>query len=184
MAHSMLESALESAAKASLDANSPMVFLNGLESIHANWHRRRFATRGLGFLIFHWEVLEAFRRCLGPSIWSRGVKSFRPSDFTKFGWSYNVTSRASKDNLQSLANFSLAIETWHNEAHMAIGMAFDIEDEMMDPTVNIYYREFWRLHYFINDRFLREIRRYDSVGSVAAKIERIERDHHDSVHEI
>ena len=57
---------------------------------------------------------------------------------------------------------------------MAIGMDIGRADEMMDPALNIYLREFWRLHYFINARFLPELRRYDTSGTARAKIERSE----------
>ncbi len=184
MAHSILETALDSAAKTSLDNNNPMLFLNGLEAIHTNWHRRRFDARGMGFLIFHWNVIERFRRCKGPTTWNGGVKSFRPADFTKFGASYTVTTHAREGDLESVAAFSLEAERWHNDAHMAIGMEFGIENEMMDPAVNIYYREFWRLHYFINDRFVRELKKFDRAGAPPAKIRGIEENHHNDVHKI
>ena len=81
-------------------------------------------------------------------------------------------------NVASLAGFSQAIEGWHGQAHMAVGMAIGRETEMMDPTQNIYLREFWRLHYFINGRFLPELRRYDTSGTARAKIERLGTEHH------
>ena len=144
----------------------------------------RSNARGLGFLSFHWFVIETFKRANCPSLWSGGIRSFRLVDFTNFGWSYNVTARARANDINSLASFSLAIESWHNDAHMAVGQAFGIADEMMNPRVNIYYREFWRLHYFINDKFLAELRRYDSSGTVSQKINRLEQNQHSNLYRI
>ncbi len=184
MAHTLLTASLESAADSALDAGNPMLFLNRLEPIHQNWHQRTFNARRLGFLVFHWTVIEEFKRAKCASLWTGGVRPFRPKDFTDFGWSYNVAARASNGDIDSLADFSLAIESWHNDAHMAVGTAFVIEDDMMNPRVNIYYREFWRLHYFINARFIRELRRYDPTGSVVKKIERLENNQHTNLHRI
>ncbi len=184
MAHSLILTTLESASDEARDAGNPIRFLNRLESLHANWHARSFTRRGLGFLSFHWYVLEHFRRARCPNLWTGGVRPFRPTDFATFGWPYDVTARARASDIQSLADCSQAIEVWHNDAHMAVGMAFGIENDMMDPRVNIYYREFWRLHYFINRRFLRELRRYYATGSSRRKIEQLDSDHHDRLHEV
>ena len=184
MAHSILTKSLESAADSSLDGGNPMLFLNQLEATHENWHRRTFNARRLGFLVFHWNVIEEFKRAKCPSVWTGGIRPFRPKDFKDFGWPYNVTVRATSDDIGTLAAFSIAMESWHNDAHMAVGNAFGIADDMMDPRVNIYHREFWRLHYFINAKFLPELRRYDSSGSVTKKIERLETDQHMNLHRI
>ena len=184
MAHTILVDTLKTDADAAHTSGNPILFLNRLESVHPNWHGRTFNARGLGFLSFHWHVIEAFKRAGCSALWTGGIRAFRNTDFTSFGWSYNVTTRARADDINSLADFSLAIETWHGDAHMAVGTAFGIADDMMNPRVNIYYREFWRLHYFINDRFLRELRRYDSSGTVMKKIERLETDQHANVHRI
>jgi hypothetical protein len=57
-------------------------------------------------------------------------------------------------DLQGLADYSRAIERWHNvEGHMVVGNVTGRGEDMMDPRVNIFFPEFWRLHYFINDRF-------------------------------
>jgi len=178
LAHSILENALDAAATQARNNGNPILFLNRLEPIHANWHNRSFNMRGLGFLSFHWFVIQAFQRARCPSLWAGGIRPFRTVDFTNFGWRYNVTVRARLMDIDSLANFSRAVETWHNDAHMAVGQAFGIENDMMNPRVNIYYREFWRLHYFIDDRFVAELRRYDTAGSVAQKIERLEQNQH------
>lgn len=184
MAHSIFVTTLQTAARAARAAGNPLQFLNQLESGHANWHGRTFGARALGFLTFHWTVIKYFRSAGCPTLWSGGVRPFREVDFAGFGWPYDVTARAANGNFQSLADFSRAIETWHNEAHMAVGMAFNIANDMMDPRVNIYYREFWRLHYFINGRYLAELRRYDAKGGPVAKIERLEATHHARLNEV
>ena len=184
MAHSVLVDSLKTAANSARSQGNPLFFLNKLESIHANWHSRTFTARRLGFLIFHWQVIEFFKLARCPQLWSGGIRPFRSADFTNFGSSYPVTVRAKPADINSLANFSIAVETWHNDAHMAVGMAFNIENDMMNPSVNIYYREFWRLHYFINDKFLQELRRYDSAGSVTKKIDLIEANQHPELHRI
>ena len=178
MPHSILTTSLKSAADRSLDAGNPMLFLSQLEAIHQNWHRRTFSARRLGFLVFHWSVIEEFKRAKCPSIWTGGIRPFRPKDFKDFGWPYDVTVRAASKDIDSFAGFSMAIESWHNDAHMAVGTAFGIADDMMDPRVNIYHREFWRLHYFINSKFLPELRRFDSSGSDTKKMNQLETDQH------
>ena len=184
MSHSLLVSALESAAQDVRASGNPMLFLNRLESTHPNWHNRTYQARGMGFLSFHWQVVQSFKDARCPSLWSNGVKPFTTSDFKKFGWPYSVTARARAGDFQSLADFSIATENWHNDAHMAVGRAFGIENEMMDPAANIYYREFWRLHDFINSKLRVELRRYDSAGSEAQKIDRLETAHHSTLFKI
>lgn len=184
MAHSILESSLSAAATDAKNSGNPILFLNRFEPMHFNWHSRTFSARGLGFLTYHWFVIENFKRAGGPSLWSGGIRAFRPADFTNFGWSYNVTSSATAGDIDSLAAFSVAIEGWHNDAHMAVGEAFGIAMDMMDPRANIYYREFWRLHYFINGKFLTQLRRYDSTGTVNQKMARLKQNQHTNLHRI
>lgn len=45
-------------------------------------------------------------------------------------------------DIDSFAAFSLDIERWHGDAHMAIGMGTGTP--MMDPAQNIFYLPFWR----------------------------------------
>jgi hypothetical protein len=184
MAHSVLESTLNTAATAARTSGNPMLFLNRLEAIHDNWHRRTFNARALGFLVFHWFVVEAFKSARCPSLWAGGIRAFTPANFANFGWRYNVTTRVRADDIDSFATFSLGVETWHNEAHMAVGQAFGIADDMMNPRVNIYYREFWRLHYFIDDRFVMELRRYDTRGNIRQKIDRLAQNQHANLYRI
>jgi hypothetical protein len=178
MAHSFLVHALQQAADTARADGDPMEFLTDLAPIHVSWHRTTFAARRLGFLSFHWHVIEAFKRARGPSMWPGGVRAFALADFRRFGWPYNVNAPVSGGDVDSLAACSLAIESWHNDAHMAVGMAIGAEAQMMDPARNISLREFWRLHYFINARFEAALRRYDGQGSIARKLEKLERDHH------
>ena len=67
------------------------------------------------------------------------------------------------------------MENWHNQAHMAVEMATG--ENMMDPATNIFLRNFWRLHYFINARFLEALALYDATSAVKQKIAKIERTH-------
>ena len=184
MAHSMLRASLKAAADAARSAANPMVFLNRLESIHPAWHLRTFASRRYGFLTFHWVVIQEFKRAGCPSLWPGGIRAFTVADFSTFGWPYSVASHAQAGNFASLAAFSSEMESWHNDAHMAVGMYFNIEDEMMDPAQNIYRPQFWRLHYFINGKFLPELRRYDAAGSARAKISRLETTQHANLYRI
>jgi hypothetical protein len=178
MSHSFLVSALQQVADtARADAN-PIGFLDGLASIHVGWHWSTFAARRLGFLSFHWHVIEAFKRARGASMWPRGVRAFSLRDFRTFQWPYDVQVSVPSGDVAALAAFSLAVESWHNDAHMAVGTAIGAEDQMMDPAQNIYLREFWRLHYFINARFVAVLRRYETQGSVARKLERLEQFQH------
>jgi hypothetical protein len=62
------------------------------------------------------------------------------------------------DTLIELANFSDSIESWHNTAHMQIGMATGTP--MMDPRQNIYFRPFWRLHLYIDGMFRTVLQQY------------------------
>ena len=177
MAHSFFITALENARREALQSHDAVRFLSRLESIHPAWHQTPFVARSLGFLSFHWYLGEEFKKAKGPQLWPGGIKPFTRADFKRVGWPYNVTLRAKNDDVASLAAFSLAIEKWHNQAHMAIGMDIRREDEMMNPALNIYLREFWRLHYFINARFLPELRKYDTSGTARTKIERLGTQH-------
>ena len=184
MAHSFLITALETARREAIQSRDAMRFLSRLEAIHPGWHQTPFAARSLGFLTFHWYVVDEFKKAKAPKLWSDGVRPFTRADFRRFGWPYDVTSRAKDGDFESLASFSSAIERWHNQAHMAVGMSIGRDVEMMDPAQNIYLREFWRLHYFINARFLSELRRYDSSGNARAKITRLGTDHHAALGQI
>ena len=178
MAHSFLVTALNAARRDATQSRDALRFLSRLESIHVSWHQTPFTARSLGFLSFNWYVINEFKKANGPQLWPGGVRAFTRGDFRRFGWPYDVTLKAKAGDVTSLAAFSLAIERWHGQAHMAVGMAIGRETEMMDPAQNIYLNEFWRLHYFINARFLPELRRYDKSGTAQAKSERLGTEHH------
>ena|SRR5215211_315148 len=56
-------------------------------------------------------------------------------------------------DLQGLANYSLAIQRWHNiEGDMVVGMVTGRGEDMMSPWSKSSPPEFCRLHYFRNDR--------------------------------
>jgi hypothetical protein len=184
MAHNFTLSALSQIGSAARSDHNPIEFLDGLSPIHVGWHRTTFHARRIGFLLFHHHVIVSFKRARGPSIWADSVRPFRQSDFTRFGHPYDVRSSIREGDLNSLAAFSLAIEGWHNEAHMAVGMAIGKSSQMMDPARNIYLREFWRLHYFIEARFLVALSRLDRAGSTSAKIARLEEGDHSRIGEI
>jgi hypothetical protein len=54
---------------------------------------------------------------------------------------------------------------------MQIGMA--TRRNLMNPRTNVRLREFWRLHYFINDRFEEQLTNHssDAVAAAVAKLE-------------
>ncbi len=66
--------------------------------------------------------------------------------------------QAKVDALAGLADFSMAIESWHNTAHMAIGTATGTP--MMAPSQNIFFRPFWQLHRNIDDLFVQVLGQY------------------------
>jgi hypothetical protein len=181
MSHSFTVTTLNSIGSESRRRGDPLYYLNRLSPIHVRWHMGTFNTRTVGFLAFHWHVIENLKKSNGETIWQGGVTPFTGGDFTRFGHSYNVTTVAQRGDINTLANFSRAMESWHNEAHMAVGMADHNMGTMMDPARNIYLRDFWRLHYFINDRFLEQLTNYDPTGSVQSRINRIERNQHADV---
>jgi hypothetical protein len=65
---------------------------------------------------------------------------------------------ANIDTLAELADFSDSIESWHNNAHMRIGMATGTP--MMDPRQNIFFRPFWQLHLYIEGMFQTVLQQY------------------------
>jgi len=137
-------------------------------------------ARPLGFLLYHWHVIRAFETAGGPRFVGGGsIAPYTPANFAAFGWPYNVTAETSAGDVDSLADFSFEIEMWHNDAHMAIGMA--TETPMMDPEENIWYLPFWRLHYFIDARFIQQLRRFDTRGTVRRKIRRLVARQHSDV---
>ena len=152
-------------------------FLNGLSPIHVAWHSLPVSH---GFLLFHWEVIKHFKAVGGPAQFG-GVIAFTATQLSNFGAPYNVAVTVAQGDLAALSAFSVAIQSWHNGAHMSIQMATGLN--MMNAGTNIYLREFWQLHYFINARFESKLRNYRHVAtqSIPSVIAHIESGHHSAV---
>jgi hypothetical protein len=155
-------------------------FLNGLGPIHVVWHTTPVSH---GFLIFHWEVIKHFKAVGGPAQFG-GVTAFTTTQLTNFGAAYNVNVTMGRGDIAALRAFSSAIQSWHNGAHMRIQAATGLN--MMDAGTNIYLREFWRLHYFINAKFESKLRSYRQVStqSIPTVIANIESNNHSLVSRI
>ena len=152
----------------------PLGFLEGLSPIHTGWHA---PVRTYGFLLFHHRVVRYFKAIVNPQV-NPPVVPFTDADFqgmqiVPFGGApQNVGS------LSDLQTFSADVEGWHNGAHAGIQVATGVP--MMDAAENIFYRVFWQLHFFIDDRFKEALARYEqavhqdaflSVSAIAAHIE-------------
>jgi hypothetical protein len=174
MSHTPTTRAIAGYVADALKQHDPMVFLHKFSPLHKRWHSTSRSTRNLGFLLFHWHVVAAFKQSHADKIWPGSIKPFTPAEWKKFKWPYRVPTKVKAGDFDSLAAFSLAIESWHNEAHMAVMNATG--EDLMDPATNVFLRNFWRLHYFIDARFLAGLAAYDKLGSVAQKIQRMERD--------
>lgn len=155
-------------------------FLNGLSPIHVAWHSNPVSH---GFLLFHWEVIKHFKAVGGPAQFG-GVTAFTPMELSNFGAPYNVNVPVARGDLAALRSFSSSIQSWHNGAHMDIQNATGLN--MMNAGTNIYLREFWQLHYFINAKFENKLRsyRHSSTQSIPTVIAHIESGHHSSVPKI
>ena len=164
-----------------LKQKDPMVFLQDLGPLHKRWHTTSLRNN-LGFLLFHWHVVTAFKKCHADKVWPGGVQAFTSADWNQFGWPYNLAMTVNTGDFASLAAFSSQIESWHNEAHMAVEMATG--ENMMNPATNIFLRNFWRLHYFIDARFLEALDAYDGTGSVKAQVSRLEKKHEGHLGEV
>jgi len=177
MAHSFSVTALNRIGADARRRTDPMAFLRQLSPLHVQWHRTPLAARSLGFLLFHWYVIQNFKKARGPQVWPGGVRPYTTRDFGNFGWPYRVTTEATAGDIDSFAAFSLDIERWHGDAHMAIGMATGTP--MMDAAQNIFHLPFWRLHYFINERFIEQLENYDGSGTVTRQVRRLQRRRHE-----
>ena len=152
-------------------------FLNGLSPIHVAWHSLPVSH---GFLLFHWEVIKQFKAVGGPAQFG-GVTAFTTTQLSNFGALYNVNVTVAQGDTAALRGFSADIQNWHNDAHMRIQMATGLN--MMNAGTNIYLREFWQLHYFINTRFETKLGNYRHVANqpIPAVIAHIETNHHNAV---
>ena len=155
-------------------------FLNGLSPIHVAWHSTPVSH---GFLLFHWEVIKHFKAVGGP-VQFGGVTAFTTTQLSNFGAPYNVNVAVAQGDQAGLMDFSTAIQGWHNGAHMSIQMATGLN--MMNAGTNIYLREFWQLHYFINAKFESKLKNYRHVAnqSIPDVIAHIETNHHSAVRRI
>jgi hypothetical protein len=156
--HSVLEQILESYQQQAQQEGSPSLYLRDLAPLHNRWHGFPRDTRPIGFLLFHWHLIQHFKGAgLGQEMTTTPytVQDFSPGGiFAESNWPEWMGGVPQTTDLQGLANYSLAIERWHNvEGHMVVGQVTGRGMDMMNPLVNIFFPEFWRLHYFINDRF-------------------------------
>lgn len=136
-------------------------FIRRLGPLHARWHQEHNAGQAtLGFLLFHWELIQRFRK-VGADQGLGGLSGIHPyteAQFANFGAPYNVNDTVNQGDVQSFEFFSGDLEAWHNDAHMQVGMATG--HDLMNPRTNVRRPEFWRLHYFINDRFEEQLKKY------------------------
>jgi len=152
-------------------------FLALLGPIHESWHSTPTVH---GFLLFHWEVIRHFRGTGGPTLLG-GITPFSLSTFAnKYNSPYNVNVQVLAGDDQALSAFSAAVENWHNACHMRISMRDGVD--LMNPRTNIFIRQFWRLHYFINARFEEKLRTYSpSTTPVSQIIANFETQNHNFV---
>lgn len=179
--HSATLTRLQQFEDSAQDAGLPRRYLRLLSPFHFQWHS---VARRVGFLLFHWHCIDHFRN-LGLDQ-AMDVEAYRAADFEPggqfagAGWSEPMGGLGNATSLQELADYSTAIEGWHNEAHMIIGDATGLD--MMDARANVFFPEFWRLHFFINERFEEQLVSYgDSVhpgtGAAAELVAHIESQH-------
>ena len=115
------------------------------------------------------------------------VAAFSPGgDFADSDWSAWMGNADQASDLHGLADYSLALERWHNvEGHMVVGQVTGRGEDMMNPLVNIFFPEFWRLHYFINERFEEQLASYAQtahadldLSSAPEIVDHLEQSHH------
>ncbi len=181
MAHTPTTRAINRYASDAIKQKDPLLFLQEFGPLHNRWHTTSLRSN-LGFLLFHWHVVTAFKRCHADQVWPGGVQTFTLTDWNQFGWPYNLTANVNSGDFESLAAFSSDIEGWHNEAHMAVENATG--EDMMDPATNVLLRNFWRLHYFIDARFLQALAAFDGTGSIKSQISRLEKKYHSRLGEV
>lgn len=138
------------------NASNPSGFLEGLSDIHADWHDPN-TLRTYGFLLFHHRVVRYFNTIVNAQS-SPPVAAFTANDLNGMNVQPFGGSLASIDTLIELADLSDSIESWHNNAHMRIGMATGTP--MMDPRQNIFFQPFWRLHLYIEAMFQTTLQQY------------------------
>lgn len=117
-------------------------FLDQLAPLHVEWHNSRdFNGDPVGFLSFHHEVLTVYTDLLrrnGEPV-QQEMRRPRPA-YRRF-----------IDTITAPADFSTAIEDWHNSVHMNP----IYPDDFMDPARNIYLDLFWQFHTLIENKFMK-----------------------------
>ncbi|MBA3749962.1 MAG: hypothetical protein H0X03_03555 [Nitrosopumilus sp.] len=167
---------------------NPPLFLTRFSPVHVRWHG---SSRIPGFLLFHWHAVEHVKdlgidSMLGVNPYV--VNDFRPGgDFADADWDDYMGSFGPSSTLDELAEYSFQLENWHNNSHMVIGNATGTD--LMNPATNIFLREFWNLHFFINQRFENEMKSYaeanhPTINTAAAIVRHIENSHHRYVRSI
>ncbi len=191
--HSVVERILGSYEQRARDQGSPNAYLRQLAPLHNRWHGFSRGARPIGFLLFHWHLIEHFQGAgleqqMGTTAYT--VADFSPGgDFADAEWPAWMGGVPDATVLQGLADYSLAIERWHNvEGHMVVGEVTGRGEDMMNPLVNIFFPEFWRLHYFINDRFAEQLASYAQsahagLGLTGPReiVDHIEESHHSAL---
>ena len=175
MSHSPTTRAIALYASEALAQNDPMHFLKRFAPLHKRWHTTSLRNN-LGFFLFHWYDVAAMKKCHADQIWPGSVQPFTLADWNNFNWPYSLNNIVTAGDIDSMAGFSANIEGWHNEAHMAVETVTG--ENMMDPLTNVYLRNFWRLHFFINDRFLNAINAFDGNGTVEKQVARLIKKYH------
>jgi len=140
-------------------------FLKKLGPLHNNWHlAHNSGTAQTGFLLFHWQLIKRFESVGGPAHFG-GVTPFTKQQLASFHAAYNIQDVVNTGDVNSLEEFSNDLELWHNNAHMAVGMAFHIN--LMNPKTNVRLVQFWQLHYFINAQFEEKLADFRASSSVS-----------------
>jgi len=161
---------------------NPPRFLTRYSPIHVRWHS---SSRIPGFLLFHWHSVEHIKSLgldtmLGVSPY--GINDFRPGgDFADADWNDFMGGFAPSSSLDELVAYSNQLENWHNNAHMVIGDTLGVD--LMNAATNVFLREFWNLHFFINQRFENELKSYaeanhSELTSASSIVQHIESLHH------
>ncbi len=158
-------------------------FLGPLGPVHEAWHSTPTSQRKLGFLLFHWHVVQQLKTVGGPASLG-GITPFTRAQFRQFGWRYNVTASVRRGRIDELETFSQDVENWHNRAHMAIGMAFGVD--LMNPRTNITLKQFWQLHFFINNEFEKKLKTFRRTAgqNAVAVVADVEKRNHSMVPDI
>lgn len=180
MAHSRVITMMDSYADKAIEQNEPSQFLQQFASMHEWWHQR---GRVPGFLIFHWYSIRNFKRSEADTLWEGGITPFSENEWLAMNWPYELGNNVEENDFYSLARFSRQLESWHNEAHWAVSIATG--QDLMNPLTNIMLRNFWRLHYFIDIKFLEALAEFNTNNiPVEVKMENLEQDYHSRLSEI